>query len=56
MKVCCTFTAAYVRGTRFVLTADLASEIQIIRLFHTRGDGLSLPCIRHFTGNVTTVE
>ena len=52
-KICCTFTAAYVRGPGFVLVADLASEIQMIHLFHTRGDGLSLPCKRHFAANVT---
>jgi hypothetical protein len=46
--ICCTFTAAYVRGPGFVLVADLASEIQMIR-----GDGLSLPCKHHFTTNVT---
>jgi len=33
----------------------LASEIQMIRLFHYRGDGLSLPCERHFIANVTKV-
>ena len=54
-KICCTFTAAYVRGPGFVLVADLASEIQMIRLFHYRGDDLSLPCKRHFTTNVTKV-
>ena len=54
-KMCCTFTAAYVRGPGFVLVADLASEIQMIRLFHYRGDGLSLPCKPHFTANVTKV-
>jgi len=48
-KICCTFTAAYVRGPGFVLDADLASEIQIIRLFRYRGDGLSLTCKRHVT-------
>jgi len=29
-KICYTFTAAYVRGQRFVLVADLESEIIII--------------------------
>jgi len=38
------------------LVADLASEIQIIRLFHYRGDGISLPCKRHFTANVTLLS
>jgi len=32
-KICCTFTAAYVRGPGFILVADLASEIKIIRPF-----------------------
>jgi len=54
-KNCCTFTAAYVRGPGYVLVADLASEIQMIRLFFYRGDDLSLPCLRHFTANVTKV-
>ena len=27
-KICCTFMAVYVQGPRFVLVADLASEIQ----------------------------
>ena len=54
-KICCTFTAAYVWGPGFVLVADLASKIQMIRLFHYHGDGLSLPCKRHFTTNVTKV-
>jgi len=54
-KICCTFTAAYVRGPGFVLVADFAPEIQVIGLFHYRGDGLSLPCKRHFTANVTKV-
>jgi hypothetical protein len=27
----------------------------MIRLFHYRGDGLSLPCKRHFTTNVTNL-
>ena len=54
-KVCCTFTAAYVRGPGFILVADLASEIQMIRIFLSRGDDLSLPCKRHFTENVTKV-
>jgi hypothetical protein len=27
----------------------------MIRLFHDGGDGLSLPCKRHFTANVTKV-
>jgi len=52
-KIFCTFTAVYVRGPGFVLVADLTSEIQMIRLFHYRGDGLYLPCKRHFTANVT---
>jgi hypothetical protein len=51
-KICCTFTAAYLRGPGFVLVADLASEIQMIRLFHYRGDGFSLPCKPHLTANV----
>ena len=55
-KICCTFTAAYVRGPGFVLVADLASEIQMIRPFHYRGDGLSLPCKRHFIANVTKLS
>ena len=42
-------------GPGFGLIADLASEIQMIRLFHYRGGGLSLPCKRHFTANVTKV-
>ena len=54
-KICCIFTAAYVWGPGFVLIADLPSEIQMIRLFHYRRDGLSLPCRRHFTANVTKV-
>ena len=64
-KICCTFTAAYVRGPAFILAADLptetqmaadlASETQMVRLFHCRGDGLSLPCKRHFPANVTKV-
>jgi hypothetical protein len=29
-KICCTFTAAYVRGPGYVLVANLASEIQMI--------------------------
>jgi len=33
-KICCTFTVEYVRGTGFKLVAALASEIQMIRLFH----------------------
>ena len=41
------------RGSGFALVADLASEIQMIRLFHYRGDSLSLSWKRHFTGNVT---
>jgi hypothetical protein len=52
---CCIFMAAYVRGPVFVLVADLAYEIPMIRLFHYRGDGLSLPCKRHFTANVIKV-
>ena len=54
-KICCAFTAAYVRGPGFVLDADLASEIKMIRLFHYRGDSLSLPCKRHVTANVTKI-
>jgi hypothetical protein len=27
----------------------------MIRLFHYRGDGLSLPCKRHFNANLTKV-
>jgi len=54
-KICCTLTAAYVRDPGFILVADLASEIQKIRLFHYRGDGLSLPCKRYFAINVTKV-
>jgi len=54
-KICCTFMAAYMRGPGFVLVADLASETQIIRPFHYRGGGLSLPCKCHFTANVTKV-
>ena len=38
------------------MVADLAPEIQMTRLFHYRGDGLSLPCKRHFTGNVTKLS
>jgi hypothetical protein len=38
-KIFCTFKAAYVRDSGFVLVADLASEKQMIRLFHYRGDG-----------------
>ena len=37
------------------MVADLASEIQMMRLFHYRGDGLSLSCERHVTTNVTKV-
>jgi hypothetical protein len=37
------------------LVADLASEIQMIRLFHYRGDDLSLPCKRHGTTNLIKV-
>ena len=54
-KIFCTFTATYVRGTGFALVADLASEIQMISLFHYRGDGLSLSCKCYFTANVTKV-
>ena len=54
-KIRCTFTAAYVRDPGFVLVADLASEIQMIRLFHYGDDGFSLPCQRHFTANVAQV-
>jgi len=54
-KICCTFTAAYLWGPEFVLVADLASEIQMIRFFHYRGDGISLSCKRHFTANVINV-
>ena len=54
-KICCTFTAVYMRGPGFVLVADLASEIQMTRLFHYRGDGLTSPCKGHFTANVTNV-
>jgi hypothetical protein len=54
-KICWTFTAAYVRGPGFVLVADLASEIQMICLFHYHGDCLSLPCKCHFTTNVTKI-
>jgi len=43
-SICCTLTAAYVRGPRFVLVADLATETQIIRLSRYRGDDLSSPC------------
>jgi len=52
-KICCTFTAAYVQGSGFVLVAYLAAEIQIISLLFYRGDDLSLPCKCHFTPNVT---
>jgi len=52
-NICCTFTAAHVRGPAFVSVADLAFEILMIRLFHYRGDGLSLLCKRHFTADVT---
>jgi hypothetical protein len=52
-KICCTFTAVYVRGSGFVLVANLASEIQMILLFHYLGDGLSLPSKCPFTTNVT---
>jgi len=55
-KLCCTFTASYVRGPGFVLVADLAYEMQMIRLFHYRGDGLFLPYERHFTANVTKLS
>jgi hypothetical protein len=54
-KIFYTFTAAFVRGLGFVLVADLASEIHMIRLFHYRDYGLSLPCERHFAANVTEV-
>jgi len=54
-KICCTFTAAYVRGPGSVLVADLSSEIQTIRHFHYRGNGLSLPSKRHYTANITKV-
>jgi hypothetical protein len=54
-KICCTFTSAYVPGPGFVLVADLAFEIQMTRLFHYRGGGLSLHCERQFTANVTKV-
>ena len=54
-KIFCTFTAAYVRGPGFVLVTDLASGIQMIHLFHYRGDGLSLPCKRHFITNVKII-
>ena len=52
-KICCTCNAAYVRGPRLIFIADLASEIQMIRLFHYRAYGLSLTCKHHFTANVT---
>jgi len=42
-------------GPGFGLVADLASKIQMICLFHYRGGGLSLPCKRHFTADVTKV-
>jgi len=32
-KICCTFTAAYVRGAGFILVGDLASEIQMYAFF-----------------------
>jgi hypothetical protein len=54
-KICCTFTAAYMRGPRFVLIADLSHEIQMIYIFHYRGDGHSFPSKRHFIANVTKV-
>jgi len=54
-KFSCTFTAAYVQGPGFILVDDLAPEIQMIRLFHYRGDGLSLPCKRDSTPNITKV-
>jgi hypothetical protein len=54
-NICCTFTAAYVRGLRIVVVVGLASQIQMISLFHYRGDGLTLPCKRHFTANITKV-
>ena len=38
------------------MVADLASEIQMIRLFHYRGDGLSLPRKCHLTANVTKLS
>ena len=38
-------------GPGFILVADLASEIQTIRLLHYRGGGLSLPCKCRFTAN-----
>jgi hypothetical protein len=54
-KICCTFTAAYVWGPGFILVADLASEIKMIRFFHYCNYGLSLSCKCHFTANVTKV-
>jgi hypothetical protein len=55
-KICCKFMAAYVRGPGFVFVADLACQIQMIRLFHYHGDGLSLPCKRYFTESVTKLS
>jgi hypothetical protein len=40
----------------FFLVADVASEIQMIRLCHYRADGLSLPRKSHFTANVTKLS
>ena len=44
------------RGTGFVLVADLSSEIQILGPFHYCGDGFSLPCKCHFTAIVTKIS
>jgi len=55
-KICCTLTAASLWGPGFVLVADLASDIQMIRLSHYRGDGISSPCKSHFTANVTKLS
>jgi hypothetical protein len=55
-KICCTFTAEYMRGSVFFLVAGISSEIQMICLFHYRGNGLSLLCKRHLTANVTNLS
>jgi hypothetical protein len=42
-----------VRDPGFVLVANLAFDNTNDTPFHYLGDGLSLPCKRHFTANVT---
>jgi len=53
--ICISHKVSDILRPGFVLVADLVSEVQMISLFHYRGDGLSLSCKRHFTANVTKV-